>query len=112
MALGENDLRQRRAAARSLVERNTADLRPRHSAEERYAEHWSARGDADPRHDGVAPGPEVLNHRDERDIEVPGRKPVRQPARYLKRQRCTWRDRLELLDQRFGVQVIYRSDAD
>ncbi len=77
----EPDPRQRLAGPRPGVERQPLDLRPRHPAEQLDAPHRPPGRDREAREDLVAAidAPEVLDRRDQRDVQL-SRRPVARPA--------------------------------
>ncbi len=112
VAAAQEHLRQGGAGARALVQGDALDVGPRHAAEQRHAQHGAARGDADVRHDGVGAGAEVFDDRDEGDVEFGGGESVGESAGQVEDEFGLRGQFLQVADERLGVEVVDRADAD
>src|SRR5262249_46299982 len=100
------------AGPRTFVKRNPPNPAPGHAAKQRDAEHRSMTGDADIRHQPVGAGAEVFDDRDQGDIEPAELQIDRQPARVIENDFRLRRELLQFVNERLGVQIIDRADAE
>jgi hypothetical protein len=110
--LRQQDSRERRTRPRAFVQRDGANLGPRHAAEQRHAQHRPARRDGDVRDERVAVAAKELDHRNEADVELPRGHAVREAAGQIEREIDLGREVRQPLDDRLGVQVVDRADAE
>ena len=105
-------LRQRGAGPRAFVQRQRVDVLDGNAAVELHASHRTVAGDAGVGDDRVARVAGVFDRGDHRHVESPGGQRVGQSARVVDHDFQLRGDLGQRDDQRPGVQIRHRADAD
>src|SRR5262249_32443452 len=101
VAMSEQNLSQRRARPRTVIQRHAANRGPGDSTEKRHAQNGSVAGNADTWHQGIRAGAEILDDRYEAHLQLTFFQLNRESARVIQHQLGVWRQRLQVHDEWF-----------